>query len=222
MNYSVVIPCAGKGSRMGLDENKIFLPLNGKSIIEHTVNIFLEDERCKQIILVHSQEDEKKIKEIFSTYKLFFTLGGKERTDSVYAGLKLVSEDVVLIHDGARPFVTKDCINNVLNALDTHVGAICGVPVKDTIKVVDKGVIISTPPRETLWQAQTPQGFKTAILLGILCVTGIYMSIYANNNYLKTRYEAIIDQSVSYMELTEKYNVIEQRGEIFVLEEKFP
>ena len=53
MNYSVVIPCAGKGSRMGLDENKIFLPLNGKSIIEHTVNIFLEDERCKQIILVH-------------------------------------------------------------------------------------------------------------------------------------------------------------------------
>ena len=165
MNYSVVIPCAGKGTRMGAEENKLFLYIGKYMVIERTVKEFVEDERCKQIIIVHSKEDEEKIKKVLKGDKFYFTDGGAERTNSVYAGLQIVSEIVVLVHDGARPFVTRECIDNVLQALERRQACICGVPVKDTIKTVKNGVIVDTPDRSSLWQAQTPQGFKTKVLL---------------------------------------------------------
>lgn len=165
MNYSVVIPCAGKGTRMGLDENKLFIYIGNQMVIEKTVEVFDKDERCKQIVIVHSQEDEARIRKLFKGDKFYFTVGGAERSDSVYSGLGIVSEQFVLIHDGARPFVTKEVIDNVLNALETSDACICGVPVKDTIKIVSDGYISGTPDRATMWQAQTPQGFETNLLL---------------------------------------------------------
>lgn len=165
MNYSVVLPCAGKGTRMEMDENKLFLYIGKYMVIERSVKEFIEDERCKQIIIVHNKEDEQRIKKIVNGDKFYFTDGGAERTNSVYAGLQIVSENVVLIHDGARPYVTRQCIDNVLTALERRQACICGVPVKDTIKVVKDGKIVDTPDRSNLWQAQTPQGFKTKILL---------------------------------------------------------
>ena len=167
MKYSVVIPCAGKGRRMGLDENKIFQYIGTKMIIERAVSEFVMDPECMQIILVHSIEDEERIKKIFRGEKFYFTIGGEERLNSVYAGLQIVSESIVLIHDGARPYVTSSCIHSVLQALETNKAAICGVRVKDTIKIVKDGVIVETPARENLWQAQTPQGFDTDLLLRV-------------------------------------------------------
>lgn len=165
MNYSVVVPCAGKGTRMGIEENKLFLYIGKYMVIERAVMEFVKDERCKQIVIVHNKDDEERIKKVLKGDKFYFTDGGTERTNSVFAGLQIVSELTVLIHDGARPFVTRECIDNVLEALERRQACICGVPVKDTIKMVNKGVIVGTPDRSTLWQAQTPQGFKTKVLL---------------------------------------------------------
>lgn len=165
MNYSVVVPCAGKGTRMGIEENKLFLYIGKYMVIERAVMEFVKDERCKQIVIVHNKDDEERIKKVLKGDKFYFTDGGAERTNSVFAGLQIVSELTVLIHDGARPFVTRECIDNVLEALEHRQACICGVPVKDTIKMVNNGVIVGTPDRTTLWQAQTPQGFKTKILL---------------------------------------------------------
>ncbi|WP_041138009.1 2-C-methyl-D-erythritol 4-phosphate cytidylyltransferase [Beduini massiliensis] len=167
MNYSVVIPCAGMGKRMGLGYNKLFYKMDGqKTVIEKTVEIFIEDDRCVQIILVISPKDQKEFEKLFSSSKkVEWCLGGKERQDSVYQGLLRVKSDDVMIHDGARPYLTKACINRLLLTLEQYTACLLMVPAKDTIKIVDEdGFVKETPNRASLMHAQTPQAFKTAII----------------------------------------------------------
>lgn len=167
MNYSVVIPCAGMGKRMGLGYNKLFYKMDGqKTVIEKTVEIFIEDDRCVQIILVISPQDQKEFEKLFSSSKkVEWCLGGKERQDSVYQGLLHVKSDDVMIHDGARPYLTKACINRLLLTLEQYTACLLMVPAKDTIKIVDEdGFVKETPNRASLMHAQTPQAFKTAII----------------------------------------------------------
>ena len=110
MNYSVVLPCAGIGKRMGLGYNKLLFQLNDQTVLENTVNIFIQDEQCKQIILVISPEDEQKIQTMIHSKKIETCYGGKERQDSVYNGLQVVNVENVFVHDGARPFVDEDML----------------------------------------------------------------------------------------------------------------
>ncbi len=167
MNYSVVIPCAGMGKRMDLGYNKLLYKMDGqKTVIEKTVGIFTADESCVQIILVISPQDQKEFIDLFgSTEKVEWCLGGKERQDSVYQGLLRVKSDYVMIHDGARPYLTKDCIDRLLAALERYEACLLMVPAKDTIKIVDEdGFVRETPNRASLMHAQTPQAFKTEII----------------------------------------------------------
>lgn len=167
MNYSVVIPCAGMGKRIGLGYNKLLYKMDGqKTVIEKTVGIFTADECCVQIILVISPQDQKEFIELFhSTKKVEWCLGGKERQDSVHQGLLRVKSDYVMIHDGARPYLTKDCIDRLLAALERYEACLLMVPAKDTIKIVDEdGFVKETPNRASLMHAQTPQAFKTEII----------------------------------------------------------
>lgn len=167
MNYSVVIPCAGMGKRMGLGYNKLLYKMDGqKTVIEKTVGIFTADESCVQIILVISPQDQKEFIDLFSsTEKVEWCLGGKERQDSVYQGLLRVKSDYVMIHDGARPYLTKDCIDRLLAALERYEACLLMVSAKDTIKIVDEdGFVRETPNRASLMHAQTPQAFKTEII----------------------------------------------------------
>lgn len=164
MIYSVVLPCGGKGKRMDLGYNKLFYTLDDQSVIEKTLQVFDQDPNCQQIVIVHAPEEEEQIKTLCTSAKCVFTHGGSERYESVYNGLLLVDQDVVLIHDGARPYITQTVIDRVVSELVDHPAVICGVPMKDTVKRVVDGVIVDTPPRSELWSAQTPQGFHTQLL----------------------------------------------------------
>lgn len=164
MNYSAIVLCAGKGSRSGLTYNKMLYRFKNKTIYEMTMEIFLNDERCKQIVVVTKEEELDDLKNLISSKKIDYVFGGKERQDSVYNGLQVVKEDYVLIHDGARPYLKRENIDDILECLNKNDACLLVVPVKDTIKVCIDGNIVKTLPREQLVQAQTPQAFKTELI----------------------------------------------------------
>lgn len=164
MNYSVVVLCAGKGSRSGLSYNKMLYRFKDKTVYEMTMEIFLNDDRCKQIVVVTKEDEISDLKKLISSSKIDYTFGGKERQDSVYNGLQIVNQEYVLIHDGARPYLKKENIDDLLLCLNNNDACLLMVPVKDTIKMCKDGNVIETLPRETLMQAQTPQAFKTSII----------------------------------------------------------
>lgn len=165
MNYTALIVAAGSGSRMGLGYNKLLYPLSEQqTVIEKTASIFIRDQRCKQIIIVTSEADTEQMKQLFQGSDITFVLGGKTRQESVYNGLQQVKEAVVLIHDGARPWLSLSCIDDLLACLKKHRACLLCVPVKDTIKRVQNGVISQTYPRAELMQAQTPQAFHLNVI----------------------------------------------------------
>lgn len=168
----VVIVAAGTGSRMNMGINKQFIKLEGKEIIAYTIEKFYNNSNIEDIVVV-VKEDESEFfkKEILDKYNfknVKIAYGGKERQDSVYNGLKLLDEkcDVVLIHDGARPFVSDKIIDKSIEEAKEHKAIVVGVPVKDTIKVIDNDKnIVDTPNRSALWAVQTPQTFDYNILI---------------------------------------------------------
>ena len=173
-NYfvSVIIAAAGMSNRMGSKINKQFLAIGNKPILAHSIDKF---EKCKyvdEIILVAKEEEvEYCRKEIVRRYGfkkvINIVKGGKERQDSVYNGLLAVNEkaDIVLTHDGARPFVKIESIENGIKGVIDYGACVIGVPVKDTIKVVTpSNVVHHTPKRSLLWAAQTPQCFWMSLL----------------------------------------------------------
>lgn len=168
----VVIVAAGTGSRMNMGINKQFIKLEGKEIIAYTIEKFYNNSNIEDIVVV-VKEDESEFfkKEILGKYNfrnIKIAYGGKERQDSVYNGLKLLDEkcDIVLIHDGARPFISDKIIDNCIEKAKEHKAIVVGVPVKDTIKVIDNDKnIVDTPNRSVLWAVQTPQTFDYNILI---------------------------------------------------------
>ncbi|MGL4821012.1 MAG: 2-C-methyl-D-erythritol 4-phosphate cytidylyltransferase [Bacilli bacterium] len=170
MDYSVVIPAAGQGKRMGAGVNKLLLPLCGKPIIAHTIARFLSDERCKEIVLVISKQDEEAMRRVVESERVRFVYGGKERQQSVFAGVCALESqaEIVLVHDGARPFVSQDVIHRLVAAVNNGQSAIVGVPLKDTIKRVRESRIEKTIDRTVLYAAQTPQAFSKETLRALL------------------------------------------------------
>lgn len=180
----VVIVAAGSGSRMKRDINKQFIKLDGKEIIAYTIEKFYKSEDIDDIVIVIKESEEKYfIENIINKYgfdNIKLAYGGKERQDSVYNGIKKLNSncEIVLIHDGARPFVNEDIIKNSIEEAKENNAVVVGVPVKDTIKVVDSdGNIVDTPNRSLLWSVQTPQSFKYEI------ITKAYEYAYSNDYY---------------------------------------
>ncbi|XJZ27414.1 2-C-methyl-D-erythritol 4-phosphate cytidylyltransferase [Bacillota bacterium Lsc_1132] len=170
MAYQVIIPAAGQGKRMGAGKNKLLIELNGMPVFIHTLMVFEKDERCDGIILAIHPQDEWEFTSLLEKYKITkvkgLVHGGKERQHSIYHALKTVkSNGVVLVHDGARPFIKKEFIHRLTETAETTGAAIIGVPVKDTMKKVKDAVVVETVERSSLWVAQTPQAFHMSILL---------------------------------------------------------
>ncbi len=169
---SVVIVAAGKGTRMNMETNKQFIEIGGLPVLASTI---LKFENCcyvDEIILVVNDKDiiycKSNIIDVYDIRKVkVITLGGPNRQDSVYNGLLEVEKscDIVMIHDGARPFVKEDTIIENIAAACEY-GAVCtAVPVKDTIKSSDEeGFVSDTLDRRFLWSVQTPQTFKYDII----------------------------------------------------------
>ena len=162
--YSVVVLCAGKGTRTGLDYNKMLYEFKGKTVYEMTLEIFLNDDKCEQVVVVTSEEEREEFVKLVSDERIVYTCGGKERQDSVYNGLQLVTSKYVLIHDGARPYVKQKQIDDLLECLNEHQACLLMVPCKDTIKKVVDGKVVETLVRSQLMQAQTPQAFHSDVL----------------------------------------------------------
>ena len=168
----VVIVAAGTGSRMNMGINKQFIKLEGKEVIVYTIEKFYNNHNIDDIVVVVKESEaeffKKEIIEKYNFENIKIAYGGKERQDSVYNGLKLLDEkcDVVLIHDGARPFVSNKTVDTCIEEAKEHKAIVVGVPVKDTIKVIDNNNnIVDTPNRSVLWAVQTPQTFDYNILL---------------------------------------------------------
>ena len=169
---TAVIVAAGKGRRMGTEISKQFLPLCGKEILAHSVEKFLKAEKIRDIVLVTGEDSLQDVRDMAQEYgwkKITSVVaGGKERQDSVWNGLQAVSDDtdIVLIHDGVRPFVTEDILNHSIETAVEMGSCVAGVPAKDTIKVCNgENVAVATPDRSTLWQIQTPQTFRKDLIM---------------------------------------------------------
>lgn len=168
----VLIPAAGSGSRMGKNINKQFLNLLGKPILYYTIKSFLDWRNDFEINIVLSADEfdyfKDKINPLFFHSKKRFNLvvGGRSRQESVYNGLKNFSEEVkyVIIHDGARPLVSKELIERCYQAAKEYGAASCGVRVKDTIKLVEDSFSKKTLDRDSLRAIQTPQAFKLDLI----------------------------------------------------------
>lgn len=165
---SAIILAGGKGKRMGYPISKQFIELKGKPIIYYTIKKFSENKNIDNIIIVLPSDEIEYFKEnILKKYSLNITKiveGGSERQDSVYNGLKSLENtdtDIVLIHDGARPFISNKIIDDGIKYADIYGACAPGVMPKDTIKVKDKNNFsIDTPNRSNLVSIQTPQVFK--------------------------------------------------------------
>jgi len=172
VKYRVIIPAAGKGKRMKAGKNKQWILLDDKPVIAHTLTVFQQDEYCEAIILVINEKEKQDFQaliERFSFTKVIELVhGGSERQDSVFNGLQAVTDaspyDIILVHDGARPFVTHDMIRRVAEKAAATGAAVLAVPIKDTLKRADGSDIIETVDRTGLWAAQTPQAFHYQLL----------------------------------------------------------
>ncbi|GIN42171.1 2-C-methyl-D-erythritol 4-phosphate cytidylyltransferase [Heyndrickxia oleronia] len=169
MDYQVIIPAAGQGKRMGAGKNKLFLQLQNQPIILHTINVFLHDKDCKGIILVVQPDDEAEFEGMLDTLplkeKITIVYGGSERQYSVYNGLLAAQNaEIVLVHDGARPFIHLEMVHQLVASAYEAGAAIAAVPVKDTIKKVNNNQVTETIERKSLWQVQTPQAFRFDLL----------------------------------------------------------
>ncbi len=162
MSNTAIILAAGNGTRMKADKSKLLLEINGKTVIERTVNTFSNIADIDDIIVVVRETDIPLYENVLSKYNISYCIGGSTRQESVSNAVETVDNaDMLIIHDGARPLVTENEISNTLRVAQEKGAAAVGVKVKDTIKVVDKNnKIINTPQRSSLIAIQTPQIFK--------------------------------------------------------------
>jgi 2-C-methyl-D-erythritol 4-phosphate cytidylyltransferase len=182
-----VVPAAGLGKRFGPGKTKTLQTLGGKPVLIWSLKALESVPEIVEIIPVLKAEDMEQGQKLFETYNLSkikrIAAGGKERQDSVYNGIKLIDDDncFVLVHDGVRPLIEKELIENAINTLTDYSspsfvkgdqgefngfdGVILGVPVKDTIKEAENRVIKKTLRRDSLWAIQTPQVFLFEKLL---------------------------------------------------------
>jgi len=170
---SVVIVAAGKGTRMNMDINKQYMDILGKPVLARTLQVFDDCSYIDEVVLVVNEQDILYCKNDIVEYYGFdkvkaLVSGGSERQDSVFNGLKEVTSgcDIVLIHDGARPFVREKSIIDSINDAREYGASCVAVPVKDTIKTSDtKGFINETLERSVLWSIQTPQAFRYDLIM---------------------------------------------------------
>ena len=168
---SAIILAAGSGSRFG--EKKQFKKLNGEPIWVYSLNTFVQSKCVDELIFVFPNDSLETLKQsqvftsLYEKNKIKLVSGGESRKDSVLNGLKAVKKinDIICIHDAARPFIKSSYIKDSIEACREFDGAIIAIPATDTVKKADNQIIKNTIDRESLWMAQTPQTFKKEKLL---------------------------------------------------------
>jgi len=163
---AAVIVAGGSGKRYGSKSPKQFLKLSGVPMFMWSVKAFKKTPGFSQIILVAPKDRLARLQSIGRAEGFQVVGGGKERSDSVRAGLKALKDDIsiVAIHDAARPLIKRETISRAVECAKKYGSAIVSVPARDTVKFAPKGSILKTIPRDTIWLAQTPQVFKRPLI----------------------------------------------------------
>ena len=161
----LLIPAAGSGSRMQAEKNKLLIEMEGESLIYWTLKSIFSAESISWVGIIGQSKDKELLFKSAKEYshKINWINGGKTRQESVFNGLNALPDNAkkVLIHDGARCLINPELINKCAAELEDNKAVILATKVTDTIKIVDKkGFIKETPDRNSLWAAQTPQGFS--------------------------------------------------------------
>ncbi len=205
---AAVILAAGQGKRMGTSTAKQFLMLDGKPVLYYALNAF-EQSDIDCVVLVAGEEEieycQNEMVDAFGFQKVCaIVAGGKERYHSVANGLRALKEleeeiELVLIHDGARPFVTPEMIRVLMNETRLYQACVIGTLVKDTIKIADEeGFCAQTPPRSMVWAVQTPQAFAFAL------VNNAYEELIKKEDDIVERGIQITDDAMVVEYMTEK------------------
>jgi len=169
MKVGAIIPAAGRGKRIGASVPKQFLEIQGKPLLHHTLTVFASCKLIDYVVLVMPRADVDEMGEDWlNKYEIVreVVVGGEQRQDSVYNGFNSLEEgtDIVVVHDGVRPFATPQMITATVEAAQQHGAAITAIPVSDTVKQAADGFVKQTVPRDGLWRVQTPQAFQCGLL----------------------------------------------------------
>ena len=171
---SVIFPAAGKGKRMQAGMNKVFMDLSGMPILVRTLLKFSACEAVDQLVVVVAPAEvefvEGVLKRLEGLKDYIVVAGGSERQYSVWNGIKAIenttADDIILVHDAARPLISNQVILDIIKTAKEKGGAIAAVPAKNTIKLCNTShQVVETPDRSKLWEVQTPQGFRRDILV---------------------------------------------------------
>jgi len=169
MKVGAIIPAAGRGKRIGASVPKQFLEIQGKPLLHHTLTVFASCKLIDYVVLVMPRTDVDEMGEDWlNKYEIVreVVVGGEQRQDSVYNGFNSLEEgtDIVVVHDGVRPFTTPQMITATVEAAQQHGAAITAIPVSDTVKQAADGFVKQTVSRDGLWRVQTPQAFQCGLL----------------------------------------------------------
>lgn len=196
MKFDVILPCGGTGSRTGLSYNKLFADIGGVKVIEKTIVAFCRDD-VKKIIIASSKEDENSFRQIAQNFdkEIIVVRGGDTRGRSVYNALLASDADFVAIHDGARPFVSKEVIDNAFSTAEKFGAAVTCVPSVDSLRIkTAKGS--SAVERSQYYCVQTPQVFNRTKIMRAY-------ELAANDNYQATDDAAIYERYFGEVAISE-------------------
>jgi 2-C-methyl-D-erythritol 4-phosphate cytidylyltransferase len=174
----VILAAAGEGRRLGSRLPKALVPLAGKPLFLHSLRTFASLPFVREIAVVLPGEWVERIRRqlgrrLAALKVTALVPGGARRQDSVRVGLEALTTTIVLVHDAARPLVTREAVTALARAAARHGAAVLAHPAVDTIKIADaRGRVVSTPDRSRVWHAQTPQGFRRSVLLNAYKVNG--------------------------------------------------
>lgn len=193
MKTALILACAGSGKRAGFEQNKLLINFNGKTCLERSLSVFINSGLIDEYILTVSENDFERIKTLVPDF-VKLVIGGSTRTQSVTNALKEVKSDIVLIHDGARPFVTEKIIADVIESVKKHGSGITVVPSSNTILLAENNIIKSYVGKDNLYSVQTPQGFFTQDLVKAYSLIGnktfnddgeVYMNTFGNTHIVQ-------------------------------------
>lgn len=169
-NVTAVVLVAGNSTRFNQKENKNLFKINGRELMLYSIEELDKSNIVNLIILVVKKEEKEKIEEILNNYnfntEIKIIVGGKDRRESVYNAIRSTDSEIIIIQDGARPFLKQEYIYRCIEEIDKFSGVTVGIKAKDTVKITNNlQVVKNTTNRKNTWLVQTPQCFKRNILL---------------------------------------------------------
>ena len=204
MKVTLILTCAGKGARAGFGKNKLLVDMDGKTCLERTFEIFTQSGLIDNYIITASKEDYHALSAIIGKRAEIVT-GGDSRTQSVKNALDKVKDGIVLIHDGARPFVTKKIISDCIESVKNYGSAVTALPTRDTLLRAENGTVSDYLGKEGIYSVQTPQGFFAEDIKSAYAKTG--NKVFPDDGSVYAEYVGmphIVEGSPSNIKLTYK------------------